>query len=278
MAPGILIPAGLGVFGRARFPSDETEQVAGDLAHLDLFRTFGDPVATVVAVDVFERLMPRIPHAAVDLHRPVSHLADQPIGPVVAHRHLVGQRPGDFGSGHPVHFPSGLADQLPQHLDLRRGLDKWPLDCLVDRERLAERRAFLGIFHTFGKAIASRAQRACGLPNAVFVDESLCQCQPVLWRAKDGVFRHPDIGDRDPRVVSRHIEGPEPLLDFDAGVGRIDNEGADPLGAACFAGRAAEDGDMGRLVQVGSPAFLATFIRGRPYHTKLYVTVNAILL
>src|SRR3954452_18645212 len=38
----------------------ETKQITGHLAHLDLFRALGDPVAAVMAVDVFERLMARI--------------------------------------------------------------------------------------------------------------------------------------------------------------------------------------------------------------------------
>src|SRR5690606_29153235 len=43
----------------------ETEQVPGDPAHLDLLRTLGDPVPAVVTVDVLERLVAGVPHAAV---------------------------------------------------------------------------------------------------------------------------------------------------------------------------------------------------------------------
>src|SRR5688572_11897939 len=68
----------------------EPEHVAGDPAHLDLLAAFGDPVAAVVPVDVLEGRVPRVAEAPVDLHRPVGGLAAKAIGPVVAHRHLVG--------------------------------------------------------------------------------------------------------------------------------------------------------------------------------------------
>src|SRR5690606_21129939 len=61
----------------------ETEQVPGDPAHLDLLRPLGDPVPAMVAVDVLERLVAGVPHAAVDLHRAVGGVADEPVGPVV---------------------------------------------------------------------------------------------------------------------------------------------------------------------------------------------------
>jgi hypothetical protein len=35
----------------------EPEHVAGDATHLDLLRTFGDPVAPMMAIDVFEGLV-----------------------------------------------------------------------------------------------------------------------------------------------------------------------------------------------------------------------------
>jgi hypothetical protein len=57
--------------------------------HLDLFRALGDAVAAVVAIDVLERLVARVAHAAMHLHRPVGGVAAQPVGPVVAHRDLV---------------------------------------------------------------------------------------------------------------------------------------------------------------------------------------------
>lgn len=42
-------------FGGSLF--HESEHIASDAAHLDLFRTFSDPISTVMSVDVFEGLM-----------------------------------------------------------------------------------------------------------------------------------------------------------------------------------------------------------------------------
>src|SRR5215470_10191199 len=83
------------------------EHVPGDPPHLDLFGPFGDPVPPVVAVNVLERFMPRVAQPAVHLHRAVGSLAAQPVGPVVAHRHLV--RDGERAVG--VHEPGGLVNQ-----------------------------------------------------------------------------------------------------------------------------------------------------------------------
>src|SRR5690606_6444798 len=118
--------------------SDEAEEEPGDLAHLALLGAFGDPVPTVVPVDVSERLVPRVAEAAMHLHGEVGRLAAQAIGPVVAHRHLVRQSARDLGLGHAVHLPGGLADQQPQHLGLGRELHDGELDALVGGERLAE--------------------------------------------------------------------------------------------------------------------------------------------
>src|SRR5258707_11936524 len=68
------------------------EQESGDLALLDFLAAFGDAVAAVVAVDVFERLVARVAHAAMDLHGAVGGLAAQPVRPKIAHRDLVGER------------------------------------------------------------------------------------------------------------------------------------------------------------------------------------------
>src|SRR6267142_1089099 len=44
------------------------EQESRDLALLDFLAAFGDAVAAVMAVDVFERLVTRVTHAAMHLH------------------------------------------------------------------------------------------------------------------------------------------------------------------------------------------------------------------
>ena len=42
----------------------------------------------------------------------------------------------------------------------------------------------------------------------------LRQRQAASRRAKQRGIRHPDIGKADPRVIGRHVEGPEILFDF----------------------------------------------------------------
>src|SRR4051794_35724728 len=59
-------------------PAAEAEQRLGDVAHLDLLRALGDPVAAVVAVDVLERLSAGGAHAPVGLGRPGGPPADEP--------------------------------------------------------------------------------------------------------------------------------------------------------------------------------------------------------
>src|SRR5689334_1233083 len=114
----------------------EAEHVAGDPSHLDLLAAFGDPVAAVVPVDVLERHLAGVAESAVYLDRAVGRLTAQPVRPVVAHRHLVGDGEGAVL----VHGPGGLVDERAQHLALRLQLDERELDALVGRERLPERR------------------------------------------------------------------------------------------------------------------------------------------
>src|ERR1035437_10000871 len=67
------------------------EQKSRDLALLDFLAAFGDAVAAVMPVDVFERLVARVTHAAMHLHGAVSGLAAQPVRPEIAHGNLVGE-------------------------------------------------------------------------------------------------------------------------------------------------------------------------------------------
>lgn len=43
------------------------KKVRSNLAHLDLLRPFGDPIAAEMAIDVLERILPRVPITAMDL-------------------------------------------------------------------------------------------------------------------------------------------------------------------------------------------------------------------
>jgi len=63
----------------------DSEEFLTDLAHLNLFGAFGDPVAAMVPVDVFERHVSHVADAAAGLHRPVGGVAGEPVRSVVAH-------------------------------------------------------------------------------------------------------------------------------------------------------------------------------------------------
>ena len=123
-------------------PTGVAEQLAGNLADLDLVGTLGDPVPPMVAVDVLERHRPVVALAATGLHRLVGRVAAEPVGAVVAHRDLVGDLHvvDTF-----VELPRGLVDQRPQHLGLGREVGERELDRLVRRQPLAERGALIGV-------------------------------------------------------------------------------------------------------------------------------------
>src|ERR1700684_1299731 len=87
------------------------EQKSGDLALLDFLAAFGDAVAAVMPVDVLERLVTRIAHAAMHLHGTGGGLAAQTGRPEIAHRNPVRQGMLDLRLGELVHLPGGLADE-----------------------------------------------------------------------------------------------------------------------------------------------------------------------
>src|SRR5829696_8066729 len=136
----------------------EAEQVPGDVADLDLLGALGDPVPPVVTVDVLERLVARVADAAVDLHRAVGRLADEPVRAEVAHRDPVAD-PAD-ATGAAVHVRGGRADERPQ-----------PLDRLALGERLAERHALARNRHALGDAVVRRPDPGRSLADPVLVHE-----------------------------------------------------------------------------------------------------------
>ena len=70
--------------GSGALRAGESEQLARDLAQLDLVAALGDPVSPVVPVDVLKGLVPRVADAPVDLDRPVRRVAREAVRPVVA--------------------------------------------------------------------------------------------------------------------------------------------------------------------------------------------------
>jgi len=63
----------------------DSEKLLSNLAHLDFFGAFGDAIAAVMPIDVFERHVSRVADAAAGLHRPVGGVAREPVRSVVAH-------------------------------------------------------------------------------------------------------------------------------------------------------------------------------------------------
>src|SRR3954452_16065731 len=86
-----------------------SKQEPRDLALLDFLAAFSNAVAAMMAIDMLERLVARVAHAAMHLHGAVSGLAAQPVRPVITHRDLVGERVLNLRLGELIHFPRGLA-------------------------------------------------------------------------------------------------------------------------------------------------------------------------
>src|SRR5512135_37599 len=151
---------------RAAVLADEAEHVAGDVANLDLLRTFRDAVAAVVTIDVLELLVARISPAAMHLHRPVGGVADEAVAAIVAHRDLVGEIELNLRSRHAIHLPSRAIDQPARHLRIGLQFDQRPLDRLVARERLAERLPRVGVVDALVDAVLRRADARGRLADA----------------------------------------------------------------------------------------------------------------
>ena len=91
------------------------------------------------------------------------------------------------------------------------------------------------------------AQRRCRLADAILVNERLADAQPAVDLPPIGVPGHPDIGERQPGVIGRHVESPEILLDHQAGAGIGHQQTGNPACIAIFAAGAAK----GRAVRGG---------------------------
>jgi hypothetical protein len=85
----------------------------------------------------------------------------------------------------------GLVDERPEHLALGVQLDKRELDRLVARQRLAEERPGLGVFHRTVDAELRGAHAGSGLADTVLVEEVLHDLEPRRHGAgRGGAPRH----------------------------------------------------------------------------------------
>ena len=76
--------------------------------------------------------MAAVADTAVDLHRSVGGFADQPVGAIVGHRHLV----GDLQMMVTVQFAGGVVNQQTDHLSLGLQFHQGPLNRLADGQGL----------------------------------------------------------------------------------------------------------------------------------------------
>src|SRR3546814_1760846 len=82
-------------------------------------------------------------------------------------------------------------------------------DRLILGQRRAERLACPGVTHAFLDAINRGAERRRRLADAVLADKALRDRQAAAFRAKPGAVGNPHVGKAQPRVVGRHVEGPQ---------------------------------------------------------------------
>jgi hypothetical protein len=147
-----------------------------------IIRPFGDAVSAMVPIDVLERHVPAVTHAAARLHGPVGGVTRQPVGAVVAHGHQV----GDLQRRFLVEHGGRVTHQLPEHGRLGVQLDQRELDALVCRQALAPRDATVGVGDGLVDAELRSAQRRRRLADAVLVYEVLGQVEPVVDTAEEG--------------------------------------------------------------------------------------------
>ena len=103
----------------------------------------------MVSVDVFEREVSRVAHAAVGLHGEIGGLANESVRAVVDHGDLI-------GDGHVmflVEMPGGFVYKIADEFVFGVGFGKRELDGLLGGERLVPRDAFARVFDGFIDAV-----------------------------------------------------------------------------------------------------------------------------
>ncbi len=202
----------------------------------------------MVAVDVLELEVAAVAHAAVDLHRPVGRLADQPVGAEVAHRHPV----GDVLAG--VEPVGGVEDVVADQLAVGVQFDQRELDRLALGQGRAEGHPLPGVADRLGDAVARRAGAAGRLADAVLVDERAGDVEAAVDLAEHRTGRNPHPVKGELGVVGGHVERPQKARRAEAGrVGRHQERGQ-PLGGAVPARGPGEQQHVIGHVHVGDPA------------------------
>jgi hypothetical protein len=69
----------------------KAKEMLADFAHLNLFGTFGDSVAAMVAVNMLKRHVAAVADSTARLHCSIGRIAYQTVGTVITHRYQVGE-------------------------------------------------------------------------------------------------------------------------------------------------------------------------------------------
>ena len=85
----------------------------------------------------------------------------------------------------------------------------------------------------------------------------LRQSQAVFRLAENRALRHPNIGERNTRMVGRHIEGPHIFFNLHPRIIGRHQKARNAFGRAVIARSAGKQHDMARHMHAGGPHFLA---------------------
>ena len=77
----------------------KAKEMLADLTHLNLFGTFGDSVAAMVAVNMLKRHVSAVADSTARLHCSIGCIAYQTVGAVIAHRDQVSELHKAFNVG-----------------------------------------------------------------------------------------------------------------------------------------------------------------------------------
>ena len=198
-----------------------------------------------MSIDVLEGHVTAVAHSPAGLHGPIRRITGEPVRPVVAHRHLM----GDLQMMLLIEPPSRLTDQLAQHRCLGVQLDQRELDALIHRHRLAPGDPLVGVAHRLINTELTGPERRRRLTDPVLMHEMLREIEPLADLAEHRFWADPHIGECHLGVIGRHVERPPEKLNREPlGIGRHQKRG-DAVRCARLTGGAGEDDVVRRVMQ-----------------------------
>src|SRR5690606_34400864 len=106
-------------------------------------------------------------------------------------------------------------------------------------------------------AVHGGTERARRLTDAVLVYEALADREPAAHLAPARGVGNPDVREAHPRMIRRHVEGPEVLLDLHARILARHQECRDAARVTVVAAGAGEQQAMRHHVHARGPHLLA---------------------